>query len=335
MKLAPKISVIMPIYNSKSYMKKSVDSVLNQSLKEIELICVNDCSKDNSLKELKRLQKKDSRIKILNNTNNVGPGESRNKGILSSKGEFILFVDSDDWLELDACEKLYQIAVTEKAEVFYIRPKIVHGNKIVLDKRLFKKGDVKNREKVFKKNLRRKVAWAPWSKMIKRDLLIKNKIFFPKIHIAEDMVFSVKVLEFAKNISECGEYLYNYLIREGSLMSYKNSERRIENYLESIKLVENFMKDRNIYKKYEKEFIHFKLYNYLAIYGVLYYSQKDLNSKRYKKIISQDRDFQLNKILTLGILDSVIIGSILIKLKLFNLVFFFREKLRRLFGNFR
>lgn len=167
--------------------------------------------------------------------------------------------------------------------------------------------------------------------MIKRELLIKNKIFFPKIHIAEDIVFSTNVIYFAKKISECKDYLYNYLIREGSLMSYKNPKRRIENYLESINLIEGFLKENKIYEKYEKDFIYFKLYNYLAISGVIYYCKSELDSKYYSDLIRKDKEFKILKILGLGKIDSVIVGSILIKFRLFNFFFFLREKIRRLF----
>ncbi len=335
MQSTTKISVIMPVYNSESYMKKSINSVLNQTLKEIELICINDKSTDGSLNSLKDIQKKDSRLKIIDNEKNVGPGEGRNRAMKKARGDFILFVDSDDWLELNACETLYKIAIKEKSDVVYIRPKIIHGKNIILDKRLFKKGEIENKDKVFRKNLRRQIAWAPWSKMIKRRLIIKNKIFFPKIHIAEDMVFSVKVLALAKSISECEDYLYNYLIREGSLMSYKNSERRIENYFESINLVKKFMVENKIFGKYEKDFVYFKFYNYLAIYGVMYLSEEKINKAKYRKMIVNDKDFRILTLLKYNPFDLVILGALLIKVKLFNLIFSVRQFLRKILGKNR
>ncbi len=325
----PKISIIMPVYNSEAYMEKSINSILNQTLKELELICINDTSKDNSLKVLQKISKKDKRLIILDNQKNLGPGGSRNMAILIAKGEFVMFVDSDDWLETDACEKLYNLATSEKSDFVYIRPKIIYENKTILDKRLFRGDEIKNKETVFKKSLRRKIAWAPWTKMIKRNLITKNNILFPQIHIAEDMVFSVKVLHFAKRISECREYLYNYLMREGSLMSYKNSQRRIENYLESIKLIRDFMNKNNIFQKYQKDFIYFKFYTYLAIYGVMHHTKEKIDKRKYGQIIENDTDFRMVKILSLGTIDSVILGIILIKLHLFNGVFFIREKIRQ------
>ena len=109
MNRAPLISIIMPVYNSQRYIRKSINSATNQSLESIELICINDCSTDGSLKLLKDFQKKDKRIKIISNKKNLGPGLSRNIGIDVAKGEYVCFLDSDDWLEKDACGILYKI----------------------------------------------------------------------------------------------------------------------------------------------------------------------------------------------------------------------------------
>lgn len=332
MKKPISISIIIPIYNSEKYVKKTMSSIVSQTLKDIEIICINDCSTDDSLKMLKRVQKSDKRIKIINNKKNLGPGISRNLGILKSKGEYIHFLDSDDWLERDACELLYKKAKKENADVVFIRPKIVFKNKTILDRRLLSNKDVQDREIVFKKTLTRKVAWAPWSKLIKKDLLIKNKIKFPNIHIAEDMQFSCEVIHSTKKISQVKKYLYNYYIRDGSLMSFSHPERRIKNYLKSIKLMKKFLNKKEILKKYKREFLHFKFYNYSAIYGVMFYSKEKLNKEYYKNIISKDRDFKISKIITVKPLDSVIVASILIKSKMFNPVFKFREKLRIILG---
>ena len=144
----------MPVYNSEKYIKKSIQSIKNQTLKEIELICIDDCSTDNSLKVIKDFQEKDERIKRLNNKQNKGPGESRNRGIEKAKGEFILFVDSDDWLEKEACEILYKKAKEENSDVVYIKPKLVFANKVIKDKRLLTNKDLLSKENILKKNLK-------------------------------------------------------------------------------------------------------------------------------------------------------------------------------------
>jgi len=326
------VSVIMPVYNSEKYLEKSIGSILNQNLKDVEIICVDDCSKDGSLKVLKKFERKDKRVRVIENKKNIGPGLSRNVGIRKAHGEYVCFLDSDDWLERDACEKLYKKSRLENLDVVYIWPKLVFADKIILDKRLLDLKDIEDNDIIFKKNLMRKVAWAPWSKFIKRDLLIKNKIVFPDIYIAEDMDFSCRVIYYAKKIGFVDKYLYNYNLREGSLMSYTKPKRRIENYFESIRLMKKFFREKRILEKYQKELLYFKLYNYLAIYGVMFYADEDLDKMLYKKKIWGDCDFKIMSILGIGILDSVIIGSLLIKIGLFNPIFRIREFFRVLFG---
>ncbi len=328
----PKISIIMPVYNAEKYMNKSINSIIRQTLEDIELICINDCSTDKSLKKLQEYRKEDKRIKIINNKVNSGPGRSRNKGIKKALGKYICFLDSDDWLEKNACEILYTKAEKENADIVFIKPKFVFTDKIILDKRLLNEKDYFNKEKVLRSTLQRKIAWAPWSKLIKRKLLTENKIYFPDIYVAEDMDFSCKVIYYAKRITLEKEYLYNYYLHEGSLTSYANAERRINNYFESIDLLENFLKEKNLSEKYENDFIYFKLYNYLAIYGVLNNTKDKLNKDKYKNKIKLDKHFKILEILKLKRINQVTIGILLIKIGLFKISFKFIEFLRRLLG---
>ncbi|MFH0808035.1 MAG: glycosyltransferase family 2 protein [archaeon] len=332
MSKVPAVSIIMPVYNSEKYLEKSIGSVLSQTLKDIEIICVDDCSSDDSFRVLKEFARKDKRIRVFKNKKNIGPGGSRNFGVKKARGEYVCFLDSDDWLERDACEKLYKKGRLDDLDVVYIWPKLVFADKIILDKRLLSLKDIEDNGVVFRKNLMRKVAWAPWSKFIKRDLLIKNKIVFPDIYIAEDMNFSAKVIYYAKRIGFVDEYLYNYNLREGSLMSYTKPKRRIENYFESVRLMEKFLGEREILGKYQRELFHFNLYNYLAIYGVMFYADGGLDKMLYKKKIWNDKNFKIMNILRVGIFDSVMAGSFLIKMGLFNPVFRIREFFRVLFG---
>lgn len=328
----PKISLIMPVYNAVNYMDKPIKSILNQTLQDIELICVNDVSTDDSLKRLKEYQNEDKRIKIINNQKNVGPGISRNNGIKRAKGEYICFVDSDDWLESDALELLYKKSKEENSDLVFIKPKFVFTNKVILDKRLLKKEEYKDKNKVLKATMERKIAWAPWSKMVRRNLLIKNNIFFPDIYVAEDMDFSCKTIHFSKKISIEEKYLYNYYLHEGSLTSYKNAERRVKNYFESIGLLRNFLKEKKILNKLEKEFLYFKLYNYLAIWGVLDNTRENFDKKKYKSIVRKDSDFRFSKIISLNKLDSVVIGCFAIKIGFFSKGLKIREFFRKILG---
>ena len=106
-RVRPKISIIVPIYNVEAYLDHTLYSVINQTLKDIEIICVNDCSTDRSQDILDRFLAEDARIKLIRNTENIGVGLSRKKAIEYATGEYIMFLDGDDYLDVSACKKLY------------------------------------------------------------------------------------------------------------------------------------------------------------------------------------------------------------------------------------
>ena len=112
-----KVSVIIPVYNVEQYLEKCLDSVCGQTLKDIETICVNDCSADNSLAVLKDYAKNDNRVKLIDFKENKGVSAARNEGIRNAQGEYIGFVDSDDWIDLNFYEKLYNKAIETDADI--------------------------------------------------------------------------------------------------------------------------------------------------------------------------------------------------------------------------
>lgn len=111
-----KISVIVPVYNTEKYIKKCIRSIIEQTLKEIEIIIVNDGSKDKSLEIIKDLMKQDRRIKLINKENE-GVSSARNSGIKMAKGKYIQFIDSDDWIEKEFLEKMYDFAEKENVDI--------------------------------------------------------------------------------------------------------------------------------------------------------------------------------------------------------------------------
>ena len=113
----PKVSVIIPVYNVEKHLERCLDSVVNQTLKDIEIICVNDASTDNSINILKKYAQKDKRINIIDLPENLGAGNARNKALDIAKSEYIGFIDSDDFVDLDFYKKLYSKAKTENAQV--------------------------------------------------------------------------------------------------------------------------------------------------------------------------------------------------------------------------
>ena len=127
--MRPKVSIIVPIYNSEKFMDKCINSILNQTLKEIEIILVNDGSTDRSEFICKKYENIDNRIKLISKKNG-GVSSSRNYGVSIANGEFITFVDSDDFIEIDMCEKLYTAAIENHCDI------VMNGIKLVKNKEI-------------------------------------------------------------------------------------------------------------------------------------------------------------------------------------------------------
>ena len=122
----PKLSVIIAVYNTEKYIVKCLDSLLNQTYKNIELVVINDCSTDNSLKILKKYFKKYSNIILIDNKQNKGLSYSRNVGLKNASGEYIGYIDSDDYVDSDYYEKLMKAIIKEKSDVAIADMKIVY-----------------------------------------------------------------------------------------------------------------------------------------------------------------------------------------------------------------
>ena len=166
------ISIIVPIYNAEKYLNKCIDSLINQTKKELEFILVNDGSTDDTEKIIKSY--KDERIKYFKNKNQ-GIGKTRNFGIEKSTGKYIMFLDSDDYLEEDACEKLFQKASKDKLDLVICDYYKLYENNKKEDVKLL---SFKNTSLKETPNLLTDVNLAPWNKIYKRELITKNKIKF-------------------------------------------------------------------------------------------------------------------------------------------------------------
>ena len=176
-----KISVIVPIYNVEKYLEKCLESLVNQTIiDDIEIICINDCSTDNCLKILNEYKAKYSNsIKIINHIKNCGVSTSRNDGLKIAKGEYVGFVDPDDWVDYNFFEKLYNTAIKEKADIVKGNLKIIYNNKV--------------NEIYFKKTFKNENYF--FSAIYKNNFIKKYSLKFPEnIKIGEDIVFLSKEL---------------------------------------------------------------------------------------------------------------------------------------------
>lgn len=203
------ISIIVPVYNTEKYLKKCIESLLNQTKKEIEIIMINDGSKDNSEKIIKSYD--DERIKYYKNKNQ-GIGKTRNYGISKASGKYLMFIDSDDYIRENCCEKMYNNAIDNKSSVvvsnFY---KDIKGDIVKIPISNFETSSLKENP-----NLLLIINPGPCNKIYDRELIIKNDIKFDENHKYEDSPFVIDSLIHAEKISKCNEYLSYYCIHNNS-----------------------------------------------------------------------------------------------------------------------
>ena len=217
-----KLSIIVPVYGVEKYIDKCLNSLVKQSLKEIEIIVVNDGTKDNSQKIIDKYVKKyPDKIKSYIKENG-GQGSARNYGLEKANGEYIGYVDSDDFVEKDMYKKLYNKAKENNYDI------VVCGNYNVSEDYQNKNIDTfinnynTDLENIFFGKM------AVWNKIYKRDILIKNKLEFKEKVWYEDLAFTLKAIMDSNTFAFIDEPLYDYLIREGSTMNNSNVQRNLE-----------------------------------------------------------------------------------------------------------
>ena len=231
------ISIIVPIYNAEKYIEKCLDSLINQTKKELEIILINDGSKDKTEEIIKKY--KDDRIRYFKNKNQ-GIGKTRNFGIEKATGEYLMFIDSDDFLAKEACEFLYEKAKKENSDLV-----ICDFYKIYEDNRLeeimlptFKPTTLKKMP-----NLLLDINLAPWNKLYKTSLIKENKIKFIENLKYEDAPFVAEVFDKAEKISKVDEYLNYYLIRGNSETTVR--DERTFDILKIIEIIRVYFQDKD------------------------------------------------------------------------------------------
>ena len=278
-----KVSVIVPVYNVENYLAKCLDSLVNQTLKELEIIVVDDESTDNSSKIIAEYAKKyPKKIKAFSKKNG-GQGSARNYGLKYAKGEYIAFVDSDDYVDLDMFFKMYNKAKEDNSDVVICGMKNISlANKVTIDNNNFSNDDLKI---LFG-------SMGVCNKIFKKDLITNNNLQFRNKVWYEDIDFLVKILLDNIKISFIDEALYNYVLRAGSTMNNSNIAKNLDILLAFDEMIKYF-KNKKIYDKvYEKlEFI--AIYHiYIASTSRVLLAKDKLKNK--KKIINKFREYMHN-----------------------------------------
>lgn len=264
---SPKISVLIPVYNVEKYVGRCILSVLNQTIQEsIEIIIVNDCTPDNSMEVVSEIIRNSSsiligkEIKIINHETNKGLAFTRNTALNSAVGEYILQIDSDDYIEKDMLEKMYAKAIETDAD-------IVGCDlwRVYLDKKIYEKDDIlKNKVELLGEVLKPQHT-ARWNKLIKRELLNKNIIETVEgLDYGEDYIFMIQCFYFANKIEYIPQAFYNYVqYNDLSICHLPVSEKNLVDFIGMVDFTVKFFLKNNItgydyelaYKQLKTKFI--------------------------------------------------------------------------------
>ena len=279
--MIPKVSVIIPVYNAGKYLEECLRSVREQTLKEIEIICVDDGSTDNSMKILRDFADCDNRFIILNEKNS-GAGAARNRGLEIAKGEYISFLDADDFFEPTMLEKAYTACINNSAEVtvfrsdeYYMKteqfkPHLWSIRSNLLPSTIpFSADDVE-------KDIFNLFVWWPWDKLFASDLIRKNNLKFQVQRTTNDLFFCVFAVLLANKIMIVDDVLAHYRRNNNQSLSVTR-EKSWYCFADALILIRSKLKELNIYERYERDFI-----NYVMTFSV--WNSKNMAGESKKKL---------------------------------------------------
>lgn len=241
-----KISVVIPVYNSEKYLRKCVDSILAQTLKEIEIILVDDGSTDQSGAICDEYAKNPN-VKVVHQKNS-GPAITRNNGIHLATGEYIGFVDSDDYIDPEMYEDLYNIASLKNIDIVTCGYNIVQGENItpksipLEPERIFDEAGIK---KILYKANEKHLLWFPVKSIYRTEIVHKNNILFPNLNNGEETIFILESMLNSKSMYYIDKTYYNYVQTPDSLTRVKYKE----NYTERLETL--YKLKMETYKKYK------------------------------------------------------------------------------------
>lgn len=257
----PKVTVLIPIYNASQYLRQALDSVTGQTLTDLEIICINDGSTDDSLVILQEYAKKDSRIVVINKSNS-GYGDSMNQGIKAAQGEYIGILEPDDYLDTEAYERLYQLATWHRADIvkanYYLfengqdRPNLVISPKDT--------GKIINPQQdqfVFR------LPPAIWSALYRREFLVENQLqFLPTPGASyQDLGFNIKTLALAQRAVLTDKAYVHYRVDNAS--SSSNSTKKLNCAPEEYASIEASLRQHHLLNKLGPAIMSAKFGNYL------------------------------------------------------------------------
>ena len=302
----PIVSVIMPVYNGETYLRQCLDSVVNQTLKEIEIICVDDGSSDRSVEILKEYAAKDERVMVLQQAN-AGAGAARNNGLSKASGKYLSFLDSDDFFETDMLEKAVEKIAADRADFVVFR-----CDHYLNDTNTFKKAAYTlkkqtlppympfNFRQITDNVFKAFVGWA-WDKVYDREFVMKHNLKFQEQRTSNDMLFVFSALVLAKRITCLDTVLAHQRRNNGESLS-NTREKSWFCFYNALKALRDVLKEEGLYEELKKDFVnyavHFSLWNLNTITGECY---EKLYTKLHEEwfeeleVTGHDEDYFYNK----------------------------------------
>ena len=247
-----KISVVIPIYNAEKYIAQCLNSIINQTIRDIEIICVNENSTDATPQILETFKKFDSRIKIINKEKSGSSSAGRNYGIKTARGKYVYFIDNDDFISTNYLENMYKIAEKENADI------VINDNI-----NAFYENDLKTQKPFIKQTFKngvysvtpsfiqeRHINSLPWSKLYKKEFLEKNNLKFPEKYIYEDEYFYFTLMPFLNKAVQYNCGMYYYRQRKSSIMGKGKIEQKYQIF-DIFKQIYVFYKEHSLIGKYK------------------------------------------------------------------------------------
>lgn len=270
-----KISIIVPVYNEEKRIKKCIDSLINQTYSNIEILIINDGSTDNTLNILNEYD--DSRI-IVTTIKNIGRGGARNIGIKKSSGKYLMFVDSDDYVDENIVKKLYNNLINENSDISIcnIIKKYKNTEEKFLNYNHYTDDSVVN---FMISHL------GPTARLYKRDLFVKNNVYFLENCIYEDLATMPILGMYIKKVSHIDEYLYYYIIREESAMNQTKYSKKLEDIFIVLEHLSNKLNVSNNDYNEILEYLYIEHLLYSANLRFLNFHEGIKNVKKISKIM--------------------------------------------------
>lgn len=268
----PKVSVIIPVYGVEKYIERCARSLFEQSLESVEFIFVDDCTKDNSINILENVLKdypdRNKQIQILHHEINKGLPQARRTGMLAASGEYIINIDSDDWVDISMVERMYNKAFTENADMVICDICITDGNTSNIAKGCY--STIK--ENVIKDLCSFKIMWSIFNKLFKRSLL-SDDMQFPICNNAEDMAYTIPLTLKCCKIAYEPLPLYYYYHNSNSMthvIDEKSLFKLYNMYCENVNIVVHAFEKAELTAQYNKPLDVIKFRAKMLLYALLH-----------------------------------------------------------------